>query len=434
MKKTDTLKLHQFLLPIVTVGLISLLGCESKVVQTSREALSTIYVASNKADGNTVVGFRSLANGKFKQLGEFPTGGEGTGDLEIPALQKDETHPLANGDDPLISANGIVATDDGRHVLVVNAGDSTISLLRVNKDGSLTQKNTVEAGDKFPVSIASHGQHVVVASVGVDNGNGSISAYIINTDNRLTLVPGSRRDLKARPSTTSFSHDGKHLIVNELVTGKIKIFRMLDNSLSAEPISTINSPRTAKRFQAIPVGFDTGVSDSGDLIFMSEARFLTPEFGLREQANVVPQTPKYSWQTGSLSSYTLDGQGNISLVSADVLTGNSVEGGEIANCWVALSPDQKTLWAANALSSSISSFDISNDGSVRLKNATAYKSKPEMLFFSDLDTSHDGKELYQLVGNMGQVMIFDIQNNGDLTVKQTLSGLPKLGAYGLLVL
>lgn len=167
---------------------------------------------------------------------------------------------------------------------------------------------------------------------------------------------------------------------------------------------------------------------------MSEARFLTPEFGLREEANVVPQTPKYSWQTGSLSSYVVDSNGNINLVTGDVLTGAAIEGGEIANCWVALSPDQRTLWAANALSSSISSFAIGRDGSARLKNATAFKSEPELLFFSDMAVSDDGRSLFQLVGNSGRVMVFDIQENGDLSLSDTLNGLPKLGAYGLLVL
>ena len=56
------------------------------------------------------------------------------------------------------------------------------------------------------------------------------------------------------------------------------------------------------------------------------------------------------------------------------------------------------------------------------------------LFFSDLAVSDDGRSLFQLVGNSGQVMVFDIQANGDLSLRQTLNGLPKLGAYGLLVL
>jgi 6-phosphogluconolactonase (cycloisomerase 2 family) len=431
MKKLNSIR------NIVAVSSIFIAGCMSSMQpdnQTSHHNTLSIYVATNKAEGNSLLGFRRTKNGKFEKIGEFYSGGIGTGDLEIPALKKDSTHPLANGDDPLISGYGIIATDDKNFVLVVNAGDATVSSLKVNSNDSLTLINTVNAGDKFPISIANAGRHVVVASVGKDNNHGSVSTYLISSSGILSAVPGSRRDLKARPSTVAFTHDGRHLIVNELVTGKINVFALQGNLLSSEPVSVIDSPRADSRFQAIPVSFDVASGSKGDIILMSEARFLTPEFSLREDANVVPQTPKYSWQTGSLSSYLVTAKGSISLINGDVLTGSSVEGGEIANCWVALSPDHGTLWAANALSSSISSFSVSRDGYTRLKNATAFKSEPEQLFFSDLTVSDDGKNLFQLVGNNGQVMVFDIQNNDDLILKQTLTGLPKLGAYGLLVL
>lgn len=395
---------------------------------------ATLYVASNKAEGNTLTGFIQAGNGRYVKIGEYPTGGLGTGDLEIPALQKDSTNPLANGDDPLISAYGVVATDDRKHILVVNAGDASISLMKVNNDSTLSLINKAKSSDRFPVSIASSGKHVVVASVGKDNNHGSIGAYEIDTDGWLVPVPGSRRDLNARPSTVGFTNAGQHIIVNELVTGKINVYALQGNSLSNLPVSVVDSPRSEQRFQAIPVGFDVGKASTGSLLLMSEARFLTPMFGLREQANIVPQMPKYSWQTGSLSSYHIDANGNISLISADVMTGDAMEGGEIANCWVALSPDQKTLWAANALSSSISSFDISSNGTARLRNATAFKDTSEKLFFSDLAVTNDGKTLFQLVGNQGQVMVFTIQPDGDLTHQQTLSGMPALGAYGLLIL
>jgi hypothetical protein len=83
---------------------------------------------------------------------------------------------------------------------------------------------------------------------------------------------------------------------------------------------------------------------------------------------------------------------------------------------------------------SISSFDIGRDGSARLRNATAFKPDPELLIFSDLAVSVDGRSLFQLVGNTGQVTVFDTGGNGDLSLRQTLDGLPRLGAYGLLVL
>jgi len=167
---------------------------------------SAFYVVTNKSDGNSVIGYRQSDSGRYQMIGEFKTGGIGTGDLEIPALKKDETHPLANGDDPLISANAIAATEDRRFVVVVNPGDSTISLMTVADDLTLKPANTVTASDKFPVSVAIFKDMVVAASVGADNNNGSIAAFRI-VDGRLKAVGNSRRDLKARPSTIAFSSE-----------------------------------------------------------------------------------------------------------------------------------------------------------------------------------------------------------------------------------
>lgn len=371
----------------------------------------------------------------LNKWGSTQTGGLGTGDLEIPALKKDPTHPLANGDDPLISAYGVVASKDKQHVVAVNPGDASISLMRVNDVGGLALVNKVKSSDRFPVSVAIEGTLVVGASVGADNSNGSIGVYTIDSDGWLVAIENSRRDLKARPSTVGFTADGKFVVVTELVTGKIKTFEFYENKfISAEPVSIIDSPRADERFQAIPVGFAVTENGSGSNLIVSEARFLTPDFKLREESGVVPQSPKYSWQTGSLSSYRIDENGQLELVSADVLIGSDIEGGEIANCWVAFSPDGGTLWAANALSSSISVFDISEDSSATIRNVTAYKDDSEGLFFSDLMVGKNGDELYQLVGNKGEVAIFRIDSNGDLTLHQTVGHMPELGTFGLAVI
>ncbi len=419
--------LHNFFLKIIST-LFVFLG-----LSLSALAADAFYVTSNKADGNTVVVYQENASGKIIKTGEYKTGGTGTGDLEIPALQKDPTHPLLNGDDPLISANALDATADRKFIVTVNPGDATLSLMAVAEDKTLNSINKVAASDKFPVSVAIAGNHVVAASVGTDNGKGSIASYKI-VDGKLVEVKGSRRDLSARPSTIRFSSNGKHVVVDELVTGKIKVFALDGDTLSAEPVSQIDSPREGDtRFQAIPVGFVVSNNGTDDILLVSEARFLTPDFKLREEKGVVAQSPLYSWQTGSVSTYKLTSAGVISSVSKDVLTGNAVEGGEIANCWVAVSKDGKTLYAANALSSSITTFDIANDGKASMRNQTAYKDASEELFFSDMSVSNDGTKLFQLVGNKGQVMVFDIADNGDLKLNQTVDGLPELGAYGMLV-
>ena len=130
----------------------------------------------------------------------------------------------------------------------------------------------------------------------------------------------------------------------------------------------------------------------------------------------------------------LDDQGGLTLKTADALTGAAMEGGEIANCWVALNADGDTLYTANALSSSISRYSVKPNGSIALEDATAYKDDGELLFFSDMALSPDGDTLYQLVGNTGQVMAFDVAEDGGLSLRTSAGGLPKLGSYGLVVL
>lgn len=417
----------------VSAAVLAFVG--SAFCATTALADDIIYVATNKTQDNTISAFHQ-EKGQYMLLGEYKTGGKGTGDLEVPALQKDPAHPLANGDDPLISAYGITATKDGLFLLAVNAGDATVSLLKRNTDNSLTAVNTQPAGDKFPLSVAVSGNKVVVASVGEDNGKGSISAFLIE-DGRLKSIQNSRRDLAARPSTIKFSSDGEHVVLSELVTGKIKTFAFSDN-LSSEPTASIDSPREEEsRFQAIPVGFDIKSTEDGDYILMSEARFLTPDFKLRSSSDEFKgsaQFPHFSWQTSSVSSYQLDDQGALKLVSGDVLTGENVEGDEIANCWVVLSKDGKYLWTANALSSSISLYEVGDKGKLSLMDAAAYKNNSEQLFFGDITISSDGKQLYQLVGNQGKVLIFDIDEDNTLSLQGEARGLPELGSYGLVAL
>lgn len=406
--------------------------------QGAEGANAHFYAVSNKADGNTIVEYERRADGSFTVGGEYATGGTGTGNLEVPALSRDVTHPLANGDDPLISAHGLARSADGKYLVAVNPGDATVSLMAVARDGSLKKVDMAAASDRFPVSVGVHGDLVVVASIGTDNMKGSIALYRISGTG-LNLIKGTRRDLQARPSTIGFSSDGEHVIVDELVTGKIKVFAVEANGLSQGPTAVIDSPRqpAETRFHAIPVDFDIRPMANGDdILIVSEARFLTPDFKLREDNGQTVQVPRYSWQTSSLSTYRLSDDGKkLSLISGDVLTGNAVEGGEIANCWIALSADGKVLYAINALSSSISSFDIAPDGSARLRKLIEYKDASEKTFLSDVAVSADGKQLYQLVGNKGTVLVFDIGRDYGLTYSHTVEGgLPEIGSFGMIAM
>lgn len=413
-----------------------------EIAKKDNGIVGAVYTATNKTTENTLVAYARKDDGKLVTIGEYGTKGKGTGDVEIfEGSQNDPTHPLADGIDPLISAYGVFKTDDNKNILVVNPGSSTVSSMRINDDYSLSHVNSVKAGDKYPLSIAAHGNRVYVASSGTEMMppfSGNITGYSIDGNGKLTPISDSTRDLGARPSCTAFTADGKYLIVNELVTGMVKVFGVNDDgNISKEPISKIASPHDVEndRWLAIPVGFDLVSSPNGYIVLMSEARFLNNKGELRKEANKVVQSPLYSWQTGSTSSYFISNDGMIKMVSGDVLTGKDVEGGQIANCWVAVSKDESMLlYAANALSSSISTYSIAEDGAIVLRNEMEYKDTSEELFFSDLYLSEDGKFLYQLIGNQGKVMVLEILEGGKLKYVSIHGDMPSVGCYGLIVL
>ncbi|HCP54427.1 MAG TPA: 3-carboxymuconate cyclase, partial [Pseudomonas sp.] len=79
------------------------------------EQVGAVYASSNKAEGNTIVAFKQMSDGSLSTLGEFKSGGKGTGNIEIFDGGYDPTHPLADGIDPLISAYGVYNTEDKKH-------------------------------------------------------------------------------------------------------------------------------------------------------------------------------------------------------------------------------------------------------------------------------------------------------------------------------
>lgn len=438
---------------LVMCMLLAFVSCKTKTgaiaekmdnMEAKMGIVESFYIATNKTENNTVVGFARMEDGSIKDLGEFKTGGKGTGNIEIFDWGYDETHPLKDGIDPLISEYGVFKSDNNQNIFVVNAGDGTISAFNVMDDRKLKLVDTKAAGDAHPLSITSQGNLVYVASAGTSPTptppfNGNLMGYKVDASGMLTPIANSKRDLKARPSCVAFTPDGKFIVVNELVTGLVKVYGvMADGSLSKEPLSMEACPHDAKngRWLAIPVGFDIVKKGNKNVVLVSEARFLDNKGMLREEKNKVPQSPLYSWQTGSTSSFVIDENGKISLMSGDVYTGKEMEGGQIANCWVEASQDGNTLWAANALSSSISSYTIGDNGSLTLKNETAYKLDSEMEFYSDLNLSNDGEYIYQLIGNKGAGTMFKVLPNGDLKRMKDFSStsLPAVGTYGMIVL
>ena len=90
-------------------------------------------------------------------------------------------------------------TDDGRFLLVVNAGSSEVSVFRRDEDG-LDLRDVASSGGTMPVSVTAHKGLVYVVNAGGGAGaEDGIAGFALGSDGSLTLLPGSMHPLSIRP-------------------------------------------------------------------------------------------------------------------------------------------------------------------------------------------------------------------------------------------
>ena len=97
-----------------------------------------VYLQSNDAERNQVLGFGRTADGSLNSIGPYDTGGCGSCTPHLP------------------SQGSVVLTADARWLLVTNAGSDDVSLFAVAPAG-LTLVDTIASGGTTPRSIAVRG-------------------------------------------------------------------------------------------------------------------------------------------------------------------------------------------------------------------------------------------------------------------------------------
>ena len=157
-------------------------------------------------------------------------------------------------------------------------------------------------------------------------------------------------------------------------------------------------------------------------------------------------------QSGSVSVYQLNDDGSLTTTTDDFATGDPTaspfaDGNQLTACWIDFGADGTTFYVSNAITSSISSFSLLEDGTLELIDVTAAEgvsgfvngatTGPEVFGttdgFIDLDVSDDGEFLYQLEGLSGNIGVYSVDiNDASLTLLQEVTGfLPDIDTQGL---
>ena len=327
-----------------------------------------VYVQTNDAAGNEVIAFSRSEDGALAPQGRYATGGRGTGSPH------------------LASAGSVVLSDDGRSLLVVNAGSDELSLFAVRPDG-LRLADRAGSGGRKPTSVAVSGALVYV----LNNATPGISGFHL-ADGKLAAIPDSTRPLSsadADPAQVSFTPDGRVLIVTERGTDTISSYLVDERGHTQGPATIKSSGQT-------PYGF--GLTADGSLI-VSEA------FGGVAGA-------------AATSSYAVSGGGELTTVSGSV--GNSRS--EV--CWVALSKDERFAYVTNFGDGTVSSYEITADRSLKLRDPVAASAGQGEKGFRDEAISGDGRYLYAIHADAQKLFGWAVGQSGQLTPVGEFGGVP----------
>lgn len=339
-----------------------------------KAAPGAVYTMSNDAGGNQVVVFDRDEDGLLTLAGAVATDGLGSG----------------GGLDPLASQGSIVLTQNKRWLLAVNGGSNDISVFRVRPDGPVLT-DRVESGGTLPVSLAVYHNQVYVLNAG---GTPNITGFRLTNRGRLVPRGNSAREVgTGRFSQVGFDPHGDNLVVSDRGENEILVFPLDRHGLPA--LAPITSPSNG----IAPFGF----------IFDEKGHLLVAEAG-----------------SGAVSSYTIEPDGSLQVISA------SVANGQAATCWIA-GNQQGYVFTSNTGSQNLSVYRVmkedGNAGQLELLDATAaFGNRP-----IDNGVSENGRFLYALDPAAAAIDMFAIEPDGSLTDLGTAPGGLALFAQGIAV-
>lgn len=393
--------------------------CCIGMAQDQGPAAGRLYVMTNAAIGNDVVVFERRADGSLTQIQEISTGGLGSGPGVLPPPL-----PVSPGPDPLQSQDALRLSDDGRFLLVVNAGSNEISVLRVTQAG-LELVDKADSGGDFPVSVAIHQRTVYVLNEGQNSssflgGIANVTGFLLDPSGHLQPIPNSTRNLSADSGAADilFNPQGDRLIVTERFTNQIDMFSMQEDGLAGEKLI----------IQANGIGPFGASFGQEHFLAVTESNL----FILNGRASGVANG-------STMSTYRLGHGGELEAISKSTPLNTT------AACWVRFTPNHHYAFTANSGSGTISIMAVSDDGEVTSQGA-AVAGGP----FSgvvDIDITADGKFLYAVeplgetanippIGpippNAGRIQGFRIEADGSLIPITTVGSLP-FSSQGLVV-
>jgi 6-phosphogluconolactonase (cycloisomerase 2 family) len=402
-----------------------------------------LYIQTNEIR-NAIIHYHRSANGTLTEVDRVATGGAGSGVFK--PISGQESAPNA-----FEGAGSILLSPDRRFLFTTNGGDNSVSSFAVGEDGRLTllcvesTGNAVEGRSGTAKSLAyaaSSGTLFVLHSFGPDH----LRMMSVDAEGKLTARPErytvNTHDKPNRVSTmVVLSPDEKLVFVGTTFDEPIVTTGLYPDG---SPILWVQ--RKGGAFHSIasnapdPDGLGVfPLREDGSLgtAKLYDARGGSPFYIAFLHGR--PNTFVIGYAVGdgvSMGTIEEDGKVNIGpLVKIDTSAGVPSE-----LCWLAVSPDDRTVFATNFGYSYVSSYHINDsgleiacdpacpkvpgDGTARGLNGTVISGP------ADSWITPDGSHLYQIYGNAAKLVGYATQPDGSLR-EITSAAIPYNSPQGL---
>jgi 6-phosphogluconolactonase (cycloisomerase 2 family) len=321
-----------------------------------------VFVQTNAAH-NEVIAYERDAAGMLKHGGTFATGGAGSDEAHLP------------------SQGSVTLTQDRQHLLVTNVASNDVSIFSLGAMPALTKTAPTGAA---PRSVAEHGGLVFVLAT----GDARIDGFRL-VDGDLVPIEGASRALSTPDGAQiGFTPDGRALIATERGGDKISAFAVTMDG-------TLDEPRTIDSLGATPYGF--AISSEGTLV-------VTEAFRAEKGA-------------AAASSYRVD---SVMITPGTASVGN----GRSEICWAVISGDGRYAFTTNFADGAVSRYAIDMDGGLTLEDATAGVTEDGRPGLRDEDLSDDGRFLYAIDADQGQIVGWSVDERGHLSALGAWDGVP----------
>ncbi|QOG23878.1 hypothetical protein FOM02_33970 [Bradyrhizobium sp. SEMIA] len=386
-----------------------------------------LYIQTNEID-NAIIHYTRQADGKLVEVARIKTGGAGSGEFK-PISGQDSAPNSFEG------AGSVIITSDRRYMFATNGGDNSVSSFRLDSDGRPTLLDVKSTGN--PVD----GRSGTAKSLAFAPSTRTLFVlHSFGPDHLRLMSVDAEGMLKTRPERYTVNTYSKRNRVSTMVVVSPNEDLVLVGTTFDEPIALTGlypdgSPilwvqRAGGALHSIA---SNAPDPDGLAVFalqkdgsLGTARFYDAKAGSPFYIAFLHQRPNtfvigYAVGDGC-SICTVEKNGSIKigpLVKIDTSAGVPTE-----LCWLAIAPDDRTIYATNFGYSNISSYRINGsgleiacdpacpkvpgDGTARGLNGTV-TSGP-----SDSWISPDGAYLYQIYGNASKLVSYSTQPDGSL--------------------